>query len=288
MRRLIINADDFGLTAGVNRAILETYTGGIVTSATLMANGAGFGEAVQLASSNDGFEVGCHVVLVDGAPVLGGRQVPSLIDAHPGFGTYFRDGAGSLALASWTGHVDPRDIAAEAAAQIGKLQGQGIAVTHIDTHKHVHMFPKVLNGVISAAQACGVRGIRNPFEPLRFRQLLGKGSGKRWLQVRALGMLAGKFRETIQRAGMITPDGSLGIVATGSLDHDVFRDLIEHCPEGTWELVCHPGYVDHELGNIRTRLRQSRALEVEVLTSDGARDWLQQQGIELISYRDLV
>ena len=248
VRRLIINADDFGLTSGVNRAILEAYTSGVVTSATLMANAAAFDEAVHLASFTDQFEVGCHVVLVDGAPIMGTRQVPTLMDQRNGRGVRFRKGAGSFGLAAWAGRVDPKHIAAEATAQIGKLQASGIRLTHLDTHKHVHMFPKVLRALFWAAQACGVRAIRNPFEPLRFAQFVHKlGSRKRWLQVRILNSLAAEFRRTVQQAGMVTPDGSLGIVATGSLDHALFRDLIENCPEGTWELVCHPGYADTEI-----------------------------------------
>jgi predicted glycoside hydrolase/deacetylase ChbG (UPF0249 family) len=131
-----------------------------------------------------------------------------------------------------------------------------------------------------------VRAIRNPFEPLRLEQF--RAGRKRWLQVRTLGLLARNFREKTRQAGMVTPDGSLGVVATGTLDHAAFRDLVENCPEGTWELVCHPGYADRDLSNIKTRLRQSRALELEVLTSTAAHDLLQHEGIELISYRDLV
>ncbi|HEX4488580.1 MAG TPA: ChbG/HpnK family deacetylase, partial [Terriglobales bacterium] len=256
MRRLIINADDFGLTSGVNRAILEAYTSGVVTSATLMANSAAFDEAVHLALLTDQFEVGCHVVLVDGSPVSGTQQVPSLID-H-GKGVHFRDSAGSLGLAAWAGKLDPGHIAAEATAQIGKLKAAGIPITHIDTHKHVHMFPKVLEALVTAAQGCGVRAIRNPFEPVRFSQF--RASPKRWMQVKALNLLSQKFRQIVGQAGMVTTDGSLGVVATGSLDHTSFRDLVQNCPEGTWELVCHPGHVDRDLSNIRTRLRQCRAV----------------------------
>jgi hopanoid biosynthesis associated protein HpnK len=286
MRRLIINADDFGLTSGVNRAILEAHTDGLVSSATLMANAAAFDDAVQRALQSQRLGVGCHVVLVDGSPILDARQAPSLID--PGKGR-FRNGAGSFGLATWAGRVDRRDISVETAAQIGKLESAGIRSTHLDTHKHVHMFPKVLRGVLSAAQAWGVRAIRNPFEPLRFIQLTKKlGSRKRWLQVKMLNTLAADFGRTVKNAGLITPDGSLGVVATGVLDHERFRDLIQNCPEGTWELVCHPGYLDKDLNNIRTCLRQSRAIELELLTSASARDLLQREGIELISYRDIV
>jgi hopanoid biosynthesis associated protein HpnK len=286
VRRLIINADDFGLTAGVNRAILEAYSGGIVSSATLMANAGAFDEAVQLARLAEQFPVGCHVVLVDGAPLMGTQQVATLIDHS---GSHFRKRAGSLAVASWMGRLDPQHVAAEAAAQISKLQSAGIYVTHVDTHKHVHMFPKVLRGLVKAAQACGVRALRNPFEPLRFSQFSkGLGSRLRWLQVRALHSFAAEFRRVVYDAGMVTPDGSLGVVATGTLDHEQFRDLIENCPEGTWELVCHPGYVDRDLRNANTCLQRSRALELQVLTSSAARNLLERRGIQLISYRDFT
>jgi len=286
MRRLIINADDFGLTLGVNRAIVEAHSGGVVTSATLMANAAAFGDAVQRALQTPRLGVGCHVVIVDGSPILEARQAPSLM--HPGKG-HFRKSAGSLALATWAGRIDRRDISVEAAAQIGKLESAGIRSTHLDTHKHVHMFPTVLRGVLVAAQVWGVRAIRNPFEPLRFIQLAQRlGSRKRWLQVKMLNTLAGDFRRLVKNAGLITPDGSLGIVTTGGLDYECFRDLIQKCPEGTWELVCHPGYVDKDLSNVHTRLRQSRALELELLTSASARDLLTREGIELISYRNIV
>jgi hopanoid biosynthesis associated protein HpnK len=286
VRRLIINADDFGLTAGVNRAILEAYSGGIVSSATLMANAGAFDEAVQLARLAEQFPVGCHVVLVDGAPLMGTQQVATLIDHS---GSHFRKRAGSLAVASWMGRLDPQHVAAEAAAQISKLQSAGIYVTHVDTHKHVHMFPKVLRGLVKAAQACGVRALRNPFEPLRFSQFAKHhGSRLRWLQVRALHSLAAEFARVVRKASMVTPDGSLGVVATGTLDYEQFRDLIENCPEGTWELVCHPGYVDRDLRNANTRLQQSRALELQVLTSSAACNLLERRGIQLISYRDLT
>ena len=285
MRRLIINADDFGLTSGVNRAIVEAHTRGLVTSATLMATAEAFDEAVKLSYLNCDLEVGCHVVLIDGSPITDAKQVPSLINRNP----HFRNSAAKLGLAAWAGHIDPNHVTAEATSQISKLQSAGIPIAHLDTHKHVHMFPKVLQGILSAAQACGVRAIRNPFEPVRFAQFTGKlGSRKRWLQVKMLATLAADFRRSVETAGLATPDGSLGIVATGSLDEESFCDLIQNCPEGTWELVCHPGYIDQGLDNIHTRLRQSRVIELDLLTSTAARDLVKREGIELISYRDIA
>jgi hopanoid biosynthesis associated protein HpnK len=282
VRRLIINADDFGLTSGVNRAIVEAASTGIVTSATLMANAAAFNDAVANA---DRLAVGCHVVLVDGSPLMGTLQVPTLLDDD---GIRFRKSAGSLALAAWRGRLNASEVTLEASAQISRLQSAGIRVTHIDTHKHVHMFPAILPAVLSAAKQCGVGALRNPFEPLRFSQFAGKqGSRLRWLQVKALHALASQFRKAVHEAGMITTDGTLGIVATGTLDHEQFRNLVENCPEGTWELVCHPGYADRDLQRAGTRLQQSRALELQVLTSSAARNLVERCGIQLISYADL-
>lgn len=291
MRRLIINADDFGLTAGVNRGILEAHGHGVVTSATLMATASAFAEAVQLAQSAPRLGVGCHLVLVDGSPVLSAAQIPSLIvgrNEHKD-GARFREGLGSFALLAIFGRLVPEQIEAEATTQIRKLQSSGVAVSHLDSHKHTHMFPQVLRPLLRAAKACGVRALRNPFAPIR-GMLLGERSSSwnRWMRVRALQNLAGEFRRTVREAGMITPDGTFGIVATGALDDRLFRFMVEKLPEGTWEFVCHPGYNDAALQGVRTRLRESRALELRFLTSTATHDLLARSGIQLISYRDLV
>ncbi len=287
MRRLIINADDFGLTPGVNRAIVEAHTHGAVTSATLMANGPAFQEAAQLAQAMPHLSVGCHVVLADGSPLLTASQIPSLVE--PRDGSHFRDGLGRFAFRSLAGRLDPSQVESEATAQIRKLQAAGISVSHFDTHKHTHIFPQVLQPLLRVATACGVRALRNPFEPVRFSQLTERTtSWKRWFAVKALHSLADKFRQAVKQAGLITPDGTLGIVATGALDEQLFRSLMEDVPDGTWEFVCHPGYDDAPLESVGTRLRQSRVKELEILTSAATRDLLAHHGIALVSYRDLA
>lgn len=287
MRRLIVNADDFGFTAGVNRAIVEAHVGGVVTSSTLMANGPAFEEASQLAKTIPKLSIGCHVVLIDGRPVLRAEQVPSLTrDSR------FRDGLLTFAARAITGRIDAEEITAEATAQIRKIQSAGIAVTHIDTHKHTHLFPKILRPLLSAAGACGIRALRNPFGPrlpLRSAQLLARpGLWTRYAELRVLGGFAGKFREAVDREGFVTPDGTLGIVVTGALDETLFLVIARSIPQGTWEFVCHPGYNDADLQGAETRLRQSRETELRVLTLPAAREVLMQQDIELISYRELL
>ncbi len=289
MRRLIVNADDFGLTAGVNRAIVEAHTNGIVTSSTLMASGQAFDDAVRLAKTVPQLSVGCHVVLIDGEPLLDAKRLPSITSAS---GVRFRDGLKSFAIRALAGRLDPGEIEAEASAQIRKLQSHGIGVSHVDTHKHTHLFPAVLRPLLRAARACGVRAIRNPFgprKPLKSSELLTRPNlWTRYAEVRILSTLASKIRDAVKREGVISPDGTLGIVVTGALDEKLFRGIAAIIPEGTWEFVCHPGYNDLDLKSAKTRLRASRETELRLLTMPQARELLLQQGIELISYRNLI
>ncbi len=296
MRRLIVNADDFGFTAGVNRAIVEAHTRGIVTSSTLMANGRAFDDAVRLAHTIPDLSIGCHVVLIDGEPVLDAKELSSLTDTNlihtnPG-DARFRDGLKSFIVRALAGRLDPEQIEAETSAQIRKLQSAAIPVSHLDTHKHTHLFPAVLQPLLRAAQACGVGAVRNPFgprRPLRSHELLARpGLWTRYAEMRILHTLASKFRDAARRAGLVTPDGTLGIEVTGTLDEKLFRAIAAIIPQGTWEFVCHPGYNDHDLKLANTRLRESRETELRVLTMPAARQLLSQQGIQLISYRDLV
>ncbi|HEV2470935.1 MAG TPA: ChbG/HpnK family deacetylase [Candidatus Sulfotelmatobacter sp.] len=287
MRRLIVNADDFGFTAGVNRAIVEAHTRGIVTSSTLMAHGAAFDEAAALAKNTPGLSVGCHVVLIGGVPVLDDAQLPSLTSS-----SRFRDGLKSFAARALTGSMNADEITAEATAQIRRIQSAGITVSHIDTHKHTHVFPQILKSLLRAAADCGVRALRNPFgprRPFRSSQLLARPNlWTRYAEVRILRAFSDKFRDAVAHAGFVTPNGTLGIEVTGTLDETLFRAIAESIPDGTWEFVCHPGYNDADLRAANTRLRESRETELRVLTLPSAREMLTREGIELISYRELA
>jgi chitin disaccharide deacetylase len=291
VRRLIINADDFGLTGGVNRAIVEGHEHGVVTSTTLMANGQAFEDAIALAQSRPRLGVGCHIVLVDGAPVLDETAVRSLLDrsSDSSSNPRFREGIARFGALALLGRLDESEIEAEATAQIRKLQTAGVTVTHIDSHKHTHLFPRVLRPLLRAAASCGVRAIRNPFERIQGSQLAASPSlWRRWTEVGILRSLAKQFREAVQQAGISTPDGTLAIVATGSLNERLLRLMVENLPDGTWELVCHPGYNDADLQEVRTRLHESRAEELRILTSSSTRDLLAANGVEIVSFRELA
>ena len=266
MRKLIVNADDFGLTAGVNRAIVETHIGGVVSSATLMANGARFEDAVTAARSAPNLSVGCHVVLVDGTPVSPPGTVDTLLAIRSAEPDKFYSSLSAFAARAMLGGFDRDQLVAEVTAQIRKIQATGLQVTHLDTHKHAHIFPEILAALLRAARICGVRAIRNPIVPVKAmhaRQFKGKPDlWKRYGQVRMLHTFSRQFHQRTKRAGVVTPDGVIGVIETGSSDRagdgsgysSLLRQTLANLPEGTWELVCHPGYNDADLRAARTRL----------------------------------
>ena len=275
-----MNADDFGLTAGVNRAIAELHAAGVVTSASLMARAGATDEAIAIARSTATLGVGCHVVLVDGEPALPPRQIPSLIDRRTG-SLYSTLTAFLPRL--FTGRIRMAEVEAETRAQIEFLQSKGLHPTHVDTHKHTHMFPIVLRHVLRAARACGIRAVRSPFEPA---WALRTTIGAPWIrlaQVSALRWLDPVCRRIVSEEGFSTADGLLAVAGTGSLDAMSVRCLLKQLPAGTWELVTHPGYNDADLARVRTRLRASRDTERQALAV-----LKEFPAIRLISYADLT
>jgi hopanoid biosynthesis associated protein HpnK len=292
MRRLIVNADDFGLTRGVNRAIADAHQNGIVSSATLMANGAAFADAVQIAGSLPQLSVGCHIVLVDGSPVEPPAQVETLLAPRSAEPENFHTKISAFAARATLGGFDREQLIDEVVAQIRKLQSAGITVSHLDSHKHAHIFPQILTALLRAARICGVPAIRSPFVPMK-AMLAQEFAGKRTLlkrygQIRILNTFAPNFRRQVRRAGLLSPDGVIGVIETGSLDTSLLLRAFAKLPEGTWELVTHPGYADDDLRAVRTRLVESRERERELLTSPDVRAFLKREKIEIISYRQLA
>jgi len=145
---------------------------------------------------------------------------------------------------------------------------------------------------LRAARICGIPAIRSPFVPLKAvwaQQFAGKRTLlKRYSQVRILNTVAGHFRRLTQRTGLRAPDGVIGVIETGELDGALLRQALTSLPDGTWELVSHPGYADQDLRSARTRLVESRERERDLLTSPELREFLDQQGIRVISFRDFT
>lgn len=286
MRQLIVNADDFGLTRGVNSAIEKGFREGIITSATLMATGDAFADAVEVAKRNPKLGVGCHLVLVGGRSVAPTEQVPSLANESgelPNSLLSFFAGVS-------TGRIRVEEIEREMRAQVQKIQRAGFALTHFDTHKHTHCHPRVMSVLARVAQDLGVPRVRKPFEDRRFARVSSNGAGRFSLQGAAALIslvVASSFSNLIRRTGLATPDYFCGISATGRIGPQALLQIISCLPEGTTELMCHPGYADAELESLQTRLKSEREQELASLLDPALRSALSARGVRLISYREL-
>jgi predicted glycoside hydrolase/deacetylase ChbG (UPF0249 family) len=218
-------------------------------------------EGLQVRRAPGELGVGCHVVLVDGTPVTSPGELPTLV---PGNGA-FRTTLGGFVADLLRGRIGEAEIEHEAIAQIGLLQAHGVPVTHLDTHKHTHMFPRVLRPLLRAAQACGIEAIRNPFEPAWSVRATPQAPFVRRAEVRLLARLRPAFARMVKEAGLRTTDGAIGVLSTGTLDLSTLERLLQAARregEGTtWELVCHPGYQDAALRALPTRLQAERERE---------------------------
>jgi predicted glycoside hydrolase/deacetylase ChbG (UPF0249 family) len=171
-----------------------------------------------------------------------------------------------------SGRIRADEMEAEAFAQIRFLQSRGVRLSHIDTHKHAHMFPAVLKPVLRAASAADISVVRNPFEAeWSLRTTLQAARVRRW-QVAVLKRLEPVFLRTVAAQGFHTTQGAVGVLATGAWREEQLCEWMNKMPSGDWELVTHPGYVESELHAVRTRLRESREAERSALLSVPAKN----------------
>jgi len=290
MRRLIINADDFGLTERINDAIIECHRNGIVTSATLMANGPAFDNATERATADPKLGIGIHLNLSEGTPISDPSQLGSLINERGRFHLLPVQMLRKLMVKG----ICLCKVEMELRAQIEKVLNAGIAVTHLDGHKHFHIIPQFLQIALRLAQEYKIPAIRCAGErTTRLFRLAGRNWRssptilKQYVTGKALSILASTMKARVESAGLKAPDYVLGISATGFLDSHHLRILIPRLPDGTSELVCHPGYVDKQLMESPTRLYQQRETEIKALISPEVKEWLDRCGVQLINYRDL-
>ena len=291
MKQLIVNADDFGLTENVNRGILDAYRDGIVTSTTLLANGMAFESAVAAGKQFHRLGIGVHLNLSEGEPVAGVALVPTLVDA----GGRLHLTPARLWAAIAAGRVSLPEIEVELRAQITKIVGAGIAPTHFDGHKHVHVLPRVSDIVIRLTQEFRVPSVRCPSEKKtnvggtrRNGRFSGASRFKQNLVGRAVSSLAEVFSAKLERAGIHSPAHFYGIRETGFLDTSALREILGNLPEGTSELMCHPGYRDIDLEKTGTRLRAQREIEIKAVTDVSVRNLIVSDGIQLLNYREFV
>lgn len=268
MRYLVVNADDFGFTGDVNQGILQAHQQGILTATTLMANGSAFDDAVALAHAHPSLDIGVHLQMVQGPSVsYPGRQLPPSIPAL----------LASLALRQW-------DILAEFRAQTEKILAAGLQPTHLDTHKHTHLLPAVLEAVARISRDYGIRWVRQPFDlPLTNP----RASLKTRLARRAIDGVRHRFPKTLAAYGCRSTDHFAGFVFTGDFNAEDLLQLLTHLPPGSTEFMCHPGIYTAELAAASTRLKEQRQQELTALCDQRLPAALAEAGVRLLNYRDL-
>jgi predicted glycoside hydrolase/deacetylase ChbG (UPF0249 family) len=256
-RRLVVNADDFGFTRDVNQGIVEAHRNGILTATTLMATGAAFDDALRLAKENPSLDIGCHLVLV----------------GSPGFPNTVAQLVRAVAL----GRIR---VYEELAGQVRRILDEGLVPSHLDTHKHTHLLPPVLDAVARISEEFRIPWVRRPFDfPLQ-------PGGVGWTN-RAMRLMSGRFRTALARRGCRFTDWFAGFRLTGRYRAGDLAALIRALPEGVTEFMCHPGRCGPELRAARTRLKESREEELRALTAPETRAALEEAGVALATFREL-
>jgi len=232
-----------------------------------MANGDAFEDAVLLARETPTIDIGCHLVLIGGNSLVTGKPLPLSVP--------------QLLAALLKGEIRPYD---ELKAQIEKIRAAGIHPTHLDTHKHTHLAPPVLDAVARLAEEFDIRWVRRPFDfPLN---AVAVPTLKR-LTSGALGMMRSRFRRVLAHHGCRTTDHFAGFQITGTFRTQELISLLNVLPEGSTELMTHPGHCGPALQSARTRLKESRQHEFEALTAPEVREILEQNEIKLVTYSQL-
>lgn len=282
VRKLVVNADDLGLTVGVNDGIFDAHDHGILTSASLFAGAPATFDAIRRARSRPALGVGAHLALVDGAPTLPPRRIPTLVDADGRFRRSWKP----FVVACLRGRVSLAEVELELTAQIDRLRSAGVRLTHLDAHKHVHAYPPVFAVVARLAGRFGVPVVRVPYE--RWRRIGGDAGsrGTQWRQALLnAAMLSWARRDYVTAAsrGLQTPR-FIGRIHTGILSASALAGLVRSLPPGITELMVHPGYVDADLERTGTRLLESRQTELDLLCKLETRALIAGEGIDLLRH----
>jgi chitin disaccharide deacetylase len=284
LRRLVVNADDLGLTAGTNDGIFDAHALGILTSASLFANAPATADAVLRARSHPSLGLGVHLALVDSTPVLPPTEVPTLVEDEGRFRRSWKP----FIVACLQGRVSYTEVERELTAQIERLRRAGLELTHLDAHKHVHAYPPVFAVVARLAVQFGISVVRVPYER-RVRWSVSRDRQDRRTARRqaflnaALWPWALRNYRTATALGLRTPH-FIGRAHTGVLSSSTLHALLRATRSGVTELMVHPGYVDHALLQTGTRLLESRQRELALLCSMETRGLLVGERLDLVRH----
>lgn len=290
MRKLIINADDFGLTTGVNSAISECAQRGVLRSTTIMANGPAFDDAVGSGKDLANLGIGIHFVLTGLRPMSPPETIPELTGR-----------TGNLPSSPWellkivfTRKGIRDEIKRELLVQTEKVFDSGITPTHFDTHKHVHIIPAVLDVLLEIANRYSIMWIRNPFDSLgAWRFLLDIEDDRRGEFLKQYGnVLCSRcarpsFMLRVRGSGVRAPRYFHGVSVTGIMNENVLARIAGNLKPGISELMTHPGRLDADLEQQKTRLLRSREVERDLLLSEAVKQLFVDNGIVLSHFGEV-
>jgi chitin disaccharide deacetylase len=283
---LIVNADDFGLSHGINAGIIDGFEKGVLTSASIMVNAPAFEEAVKLARAHEGLGIGVHLNVLRGRAVLPPIEISSLVDSA---GQFLRSPIALCRDIFWK-RVDLDHLSSEFSAQIERAFEAGLHLTHVNSEKHIHMYPPIFSRVVSLAEKYGIRAVRWTGQYPRAQTFISsRGRSHKDLLV---SLCAPLCRTHLKGRRVISNDYFYGLMETGSLTSEVFRGILPRLKDGVTEIMCHPGYVGQDLQEaFRTMgtssLVGSRAVELQTLIDPSLRVSLDAAAVRLIHYGDL-
>ena len=265
LRTLVVNADDLGLTVGVNDGIFAAHDRGILTSASLMASVPAAANAIRRARNRPSLGIGVHLTLVDGAPMLLPDRVPTLVQDDGRFRPSWRP----FIVACLMGRVSMRDVERELTAQIEYVMSHDIKPTHLDSHKHVHLFPPVFDVVVRLADRFRIPVVRVPYERTTADFPLLLWACQDYRLAASLGISTPKF---------------VGRAMTGVMTAASLAEALRRLRAGHTELMVHPGYIDDALRQLSTRLLASRETEIALLTSPAIGQVVADENVSLVCH----
>ncbi|MDY4919974.1 MAG: hopanoid biosynthesis-associated protein HpnK [Phascolarctobacterium sp.] len=282
MKKLIVNADDFGLHTLINQGIIKGYREGFITSTSLMTSAPACAEAMELARANPGLGIGIHLTLVGGvAPLLPASEVPSLVDER---GLFVSDYV-AFAKRFYLGAVKQCELEAELRAQIEMALASGLNITHIDSHQHTHVLPFVNRLVIRLCSEYNIKRIRIPKEGYFFSGGFAAGLGRK-IGRAGLSFCADMAAMAADGRGLKHPEHFFGMLAGGHLNAELVGNIIRMLPEGVSEIMTHPGL---ETAPLKEIFSWGYTWETELASYLDERNkaLLQEQGVELINFGQL-
>lgn len=282
MKKLIVNADDFGLHTLINQGIIKGCREGFITSASLMPGAQAFEEAVALAKENPRLGVGIHLTLVGGvAAVLPASEVPTLTEDN---GLLPADYV-AFAKRFYSGAVSTAQLEAELRAQIERALATGLPITHIDSHQHTHVLPFVNRLVLKLCNEYNINRIRIPKEPYGFSGGFAAGLGRKIGRC-GLSFCADMAAAAADGRGVRHPQHFFGMLAGGHLNAALVGNIIRALPEGVSEIMTHPGLDTAALSGIFSWQYHWRE-ELDAYLDDGNKALLARMGVELINFGGL-